>query len=148
MVQYWNKKTGSSNHLQEGDLHQRKSPRRYPNIFAHGPFNEYGYDSGLPNRFSQNRDGLWEYEFMYVHLGLPTYEHQSMLTATSGASYQAKSKPMSGESRQMANLISQEHLAMLTTTRYSTFYHPCRCWRMLSGLTKLRRLPTSHIASL
>ena len=64
MVQYWGKLIGSSDHVQQGDLERRQSERRYPNMFVHGSFNEYGYDSGLPSSFEQNHDGLWQYDFM------------------------------------------------------------------------------------
>ena len=64
MVQYWGSLIGSSDHVQQGDLGARSHPRRYPNFFVHGSFNEYGYDSGLPATMHQNKDGLWEYDFM------------------------------------------------------------------------------------
>lgn len=64
IVQYWGRLIGSSDHIQQGDLEARLSPRRYPNMFVHGSFNEYGYDSGLPAQMHQNDDGLWQYDFM------------------------------------------------------------------------------------
>ena len=64
MVQYWGSLIGSSDHMQQGDLKARPHPRRYPNLFVHGSFNEYGYDSGLAATMHQNKDGLWEYDFM------------------------------------------------------------------------------------
>ena len=48
---------GSSDHMQQGDLEHRESERRYPNMFVHGSFNEYGYDSGLNNAFEQSPNG-------------------------------------------------------------------------------------------
>ncbi len=64
MVQYWSQITGSSNHLQQGDLEANTTPRRYPHIFVHGSFDEYGYDSGIANTMEQNGSGIWEYDFM------------------------------------------------------------------------------------
>lgn len=63
MVQYWGKMIGSSDHMQQGDLGHRKT-RRYPHMFVHGSFNEYGYDSGLASRMYQDEQGLWSYDFM------------------------------------------------------------------------------------
>ncbi len=57
--------SGSSNHIQHADLHRENlPPRRYPHLFAHGPFNKYGFDAGLPNSFSIRENGRWEYHFM------------------------------------------------------------------------------------
>lgn len=64
MVQYWSQLTGSSNHVQQGDLEANTIPRRYPHIFVHGSFNEYGYDAGIANTMEQNDSGIWEYDFM------------------------------------------------------------------------------------
>lgn len=64
MVQYWGKLISSSDHMQQGDLEYRKFERRYPNMFVHGSFNEYGYDAGLPSQFEQNQEGAWQYDFM------------------------------------------------------------------------------------
>ena len=55
---------GSSDHMQQGDLQARHHPRRYPNMFVHGSFNEYGYDSGLSATMHQNSEGLWQFDFM------------------------------------------------------------------------------------
>ena len=64
MVQYWSKLTGSSNHVQQGDLEANAKPRRYPHFHVHGSFNEYGYDSGIASSMEQNKSGIWEYDFM------------------------------------------------------------------------------------
>ena len=64
-VEYWSQKTGSSNHQQQGDLAgSEEKTRRYPHIFIHGSFNQYGYDSGLPQTMSQDSQGMWQYDFM------------------------------------------------------------------------------------
>ena len=63
-VEYWSQKTGALA-IQQGDLvGSDKPPRRLPNIFLHGSWNQYGYDSGLDRRMRQNKDGLWEFDFM------------------------------------------------------------------------------------
>ena len=65
MVEYWSQKTGSSNHQQQGDLAgSNATPRRYPNMFIHGSFNQYGYDAGLAENMQQNSTGIWQYDFM------------------------------------------------------------------------------------
>ncbi|KAF2765531.1 hypothetical protein EJ03DRAFT_330849 [Teratosphaeria nubilosa] len=64
-VQYWSSMTGSSDHVIEGDLHgSSHTQRRFPHLFIHGSFNQYGYDSGLPNEMSQLDNGTWEFDFM------------------------------------------------------------------------------------
>ena len=65
MVQYWSQMTGSSDHLQHADvMGSSMPPRRFPHLFIHGQFNQYGYDSGLPNTMEQDADGIWNYDFM------------------------------------------------------------------------------------
>ncbi|QIW99286.1 hypothetical protein AMS68_004804 [Peltaster fructicola] len=64
-VQYWSALSGSSSHMQEGDLYGSTGPaRRFPHFFIHGSFNEYGYDSGIPNEMAQLDNGTWEFDFM------------------------------------------------------------------------------------
>ncbi|SMQ48893.1 unnamed protein product [Zymoseptoria tritici ST99CH_3D7] len=64
-VQYWSKLTGSSDHFMEGDLVGTNDiPRRFPHLFVHGSFNQYGYDSGIPNKMSQLDNGTWTYDFL------------------------------------------------------------------------------------
>ncbi|KAL8668001.1 MAG: hypothetical protein Q9168_007129 [Polycauliona sp. 1 TL-2023] len=64
MVQYWSKILGSSDYVQQGDLVPTATRRRYPHFWVHGPFNNFGYDSGLPQVMSQDREGDWEFDFM------------------------------------------------------------------------------------
>ena len=65
MVQYWSQKTGSSTHLQEGDVAGTNGPsRRFPHLFVHGSFNQFGYDAGLPKTMHQDDNGIWNYNFM------------------------------------------------------------------------------------
>lgn len=64
-VQYWSSISGSSDYFQHGDLNQNQLDRRLPHLFAHGPFNLYGYDNGIKNAFQQSSlSGFWEYSFM------------------------------------------------------------------------------------
>lgn len=65
IVQYFSAKAGSSNHLQQGDLAGTSSiPRRFPHVFMHGAWNQYGYDNGIPNAMTQDESGIWNYDFM------------------------------------------------------------------------------------
>lgn len=60
-----NHRTGSSDHIQHGDLDRGElPPRRWPHVFAQGPWNQYGYDGGLPNEVALGTDGLWKYKLM------------------------------------------------------------------------------------
>lgn len=63
-VEYWSRFTGSSDYVQEGDGPDWKMVRRFPHLFFNGPFNEYGYDSGLANVVKQDSDGVWKFRFM------------------------------------------------------------------------------------
>lgn len=65
-VQYWSKKSGSSDHFQSGDLNgASQQPRRFPNLFMMGEFNNYGYDQGLANELHQDaKTGLWKMNYM------------------------------------------------------------------------------------
>lgn len=65
-VQYWSEKSGSSSHMQEGDLvpPSNKPARRWPHLFVHGGFNQYGFDAGVFNIFAQDVAGYWNFNFM------------------------------------------------------------------------------------
>ncbi|GKZ26283.1 hypothetical protein AbraIFM66951_003610 [Aspergillus brasiliensis] len=66
IAQYWSQLTGSSDHWQHGDTEwQYKPPRRFPNLFIEGEFNQFGYDAGYSNKMSlSNVTGDWEIHFM------------------------------------------------------------------------------------
>ncbi|KAJ5351246.1 hypothetical protein N7452_000220 [Penicillium brevicompactum] len=66
IAQYWSKLTGSSSHWQHGDTQWAyNAPRRFPNLFIEGEFNQFGYDAGYSNKMSlSNTTGLWEIHFM------------------------------------------------------------------------------------
>ena len=65
-VEYWSRWTGSSDYVQEGDVDwDGNHERRFPHLFFNGPYNQYGYDAGLPNVMEQDdEDGLWKYRFV------------------------------------------------------------------------------------
>ncbi|KAG8525784.1 uncharacterized protein KY384_000544 [Bacidia gigantensis] len=63
-IEYWSKKTGALV-IQQGDrADSDKIPRRFPHIFLHGRWNQYGYDSGLNHNMKQDKDGLWKFNLM------------------------------------------------------------------------------------
>ena len=65
-IEYWSRLTGSSDHVQEGDLDDTMTPRRFPHLFWQGPYNQYGFDAGLRNQLVLDKsDGLWKFDFMY-----------------------------------------------------------------------------------
>jgi alpha-1,3-glucan synthase len=63
ILQYHNKLSGSSDYYQHSDLDDTQTVRRFPHLFAEGPFNQYGYDAGLANKFRLDSAGLWKYDF-------------------------------------------------------------------------------------
>ncbi|KAK3936421.1 hypothetical protein QBC46DRAFT_357497 [Diplogelasinospora grovesii] len=62
MVQYWSAPLGSASFLQHGDNYQME--RRFPHLFLQGPFNKWGYDSGIPNQLAQTKNSTWELHYM------------------------------------------------------------------------------------
>lgn len=62
IVQYYNKLSGSSDYIQHGDVDA--PARRFPHLFAHGPFNAFGFDGGILNSFRLDNDGLWRYDLV------------------------------------------------------------------------------------
>lgn len=67
MVQYWSSLAGSSDHAQQGDLNLPSGyppSRRWPHAFMMGPFNQYGFDAGVPNEMRLTEDGQWRFDFM------------------------------------------------------------------------------------
>ena len=65
ICEYWNRMAGSSDHRQEGDANYDGKARRFPHMFLNGPYNQYGYDAGLPNDFKHSDDGKWTHNFMW-----------------------------------------------------------------------------------
>ncbi|KAJ9353608.1 CAZyme family GH13 [Paecilomyces variotii] len=66
-VQYFSKLTGSSDYVQEGDYGWKDGvPRRFPNMFWNGPYNQFGYDAGLPNKMRfDTEERRWKFDFVY-----------------------------------------------------------------------------------
>ncbi|KAI9851719.1 MAG: Cell wall alpha-1,3-glucan synthase ags1, partial [Thelocarpon superellum] len=66
ILQYWSRLAGSSDHIQHADTNRDTlPPRRFPHIFMHGPFNQFGFDAGLPNSLTlDDTDGMWKFPFM------------------------------------------------------------------------------------
>ncbi|KAJ5683634.1 hypothetical protein N7462_006799 [Penicillium macrosclerotiorum] len=62
ILQYWSQLAGSSQHIQHVDIEGfQKPPRRFPHLFAIGPFNSYGADNGIKNAFTQDtKSANWE----------------------------------------------------------------------------------------
>ncbi|KAF9483766.1 modular protein with glycoside hydrolase family 13 and glycosyltransferase family 5 domains [Pholiota conissans] len=69
-VQYWSQATLSSAHMIHADYGWSGKPRRVPQFLTRGPFNNWGFDSGISNLMTQNDEGLWELEIMATW---PTY---------------------------------------------------------------------------
>ena len=64
-VEYWSQLSGSSDHIQEGDLDAAgQVPRRFPHLFLDGPFNLYGFDAGPSNAFNLQSSGQWIFYFL------------------------------------------------------------------------------------
>ncbi|EPX71067.1 alpha-1,3-glucan synthase Mok13 [Schizosaccharomyces octosporus yFS286] len=55
-VQYWNRITASPNHIQEGSIGKLGS---FPHLYMNGPYNEWGFDAGIPNKLKFNDDFTW-----------------------------------------------------------------------------------------
>jgi alpha-1,3-glucan synthase len=63
-LEYWSRLAGSSDHVQQGDLDSKQTPRRFPHLFLNGPYNQYGYDAGLKNDLQLDGDQRWKHTFM------------------------------------------------------------------------------------
>lgn len=64
IVQYWSKLLGSSSYVVHADADWDGHKRRFPHIWASGPFNQYGYDAGVDNTISHTADSHWQWHFM------------------------------------------------------------------------------------
>ncbi|KAL3424555.1 alpha-1,3-glucan synthase [Phlyctema vagabunda] len=65
VLQYWGRLVGSSSHVQHADIASKKqAPRRFPHLFSHGSFNQFGFDGGLKNTFELDSDSKWNWHFM------------------------------------------------------------------------------------
>ncbi|EAW10021.1 alpha-1,3-glucan synthase Ags3 [Aspergillus clavatus NRRL 1] len=66
-VQYFSRLTGSSDYIQEGDEGWEDDvPRRFPQLWWNGPYNQYGYDAGLESSMRyDSKERVWKYDFVY-----------------------------------------------------------------------------------
>lgn len=64
IVQYWSQLLGSSSYQQQGDLDWEGGARRFPHMWASGPFNQYGYDAGLTSEIKHTGESFWEFHYM------------------------------------------------------------------------------------
>lgn len=63
MVQYFSSLLGSSSFVQHGD-YEFDGVRRFPHLWANGPFNQHGFDAGIKNELKHKDDGRWEWHYM------------------------------------------------------------------------------------
>ncbi|EEB09010.2 alpha-1,3-glucan synthase Mok13 [Schizosaccharomyces japonicus yFS275] len=56
-VQYWSEMASSANHMQEGGLSQYGT---FPHLYLNGPYNEWGFDSGISNEIPLSKDSPGE----------------------------------------------------------------------------------------
>lgn len=63
VVQYFSKILGTSSYKVHADL-DFEMPRRIPHMSAFGPFNKFGYDSGLSNSLRQIGHSMWQWHYM------------------------------------------------------------------------------------
>ncbi|GJE90808.1 apha amylase catalytic domain and glycogen synthase DULL1-like domain-containing protein [Phanerochaete sordida] len=78
MVQYWSALAATAAVVVHADRGYPK-PRRVPQFLARGPFNQWGFDQGIPAAMTHNDDGKWELEIMatwptYVQLNVWGYD--------------------------------------------------------------------------
>lgn len=66
----WSQATLSVGSVLHADVDYKGAPRRVPQFIARGPFNNWGYDKGLPSGMEKNADGKWELQIM---ASWPTY---------------------------------------------------------------------------
>lgn len=63
-VQYWSQPLGSSAFTQHGDVGVDYQ-RRFPHIFFHGDYNDWGFDAGIISKVKLAGNGTWHKHFMY-----------------------------------------------------------------------------------
>ncbi|KAG9102015.1 Cell wall alpha-1,3-glucan synthase ags1 [Ceratobasidium sp. 370] len=78
IVQYWSEVAGSSSAVVHADRGY-SNPRRVPQYIARGPFNQWGFDSGISSLMTQQDSGIWELPIMatwptYVQLNVFGYD--------------------------------------------------------------------------
>ncbi|KAF9052983.1 modular protein with glycoside hydrolase family 13 and glycosyltransferase family 5 domains [Panaeolus papilionaceus] len=70
IAQYWSAATASATAVVHADISGPKSGRRVPRFLARGPFNNWGFDAGIPHEMELNDEGQWELQIM---ASWPTY---------------------------------------------------------------------------
>ncbi|KAI0703620.1 glycoside hydrolase family 13 and glycosyltransferase family 5 protein [Cytidiella melzeri] len=78
MVQYWSGLAMAATTVVHADRGVAQA-RRVPQLLARGPFNQWGFDQGIPAQMDMNDDGKWELEIMaswptYVQLNVWGYD--------------------------------------------------------------------------
>ena len=63
-VEYFSRYAGSSDHIQQGDFGKNLKQRRFPHLFLNGPYNQYGFDAGLPNQMKHTGNNEWSHHWM------------------------------------------------------------------------------------
>ncbi|KAF8625783.1 hypothetical protein AX15_005173 [Amanita polypyramis BW_CC] len=79
MVQYWNQATLSTGAVVHADYGYSGPKRRVPQFIVRGPYNNWGFDKGLPSAMQLNSEGQWELEIMtswpsYLQLNVWSYD--------------------------------------------------------------------------
>lgn len=75
----WSQATLSVAAVVHADTQYRGPKRRYPQLLLRGPYNNWGFDQGLPSQMELNSDGQWEIEIMaawpsYVQVNVWGYD--------------------------------------------------------------------------
>ncbi|KAK2466883.1 hypothetical protein APHAL10511_001141 [Amanita phalloides] len=70
IVQYWSQATLSTDSIIHADYGYPGPQRRVPQFLVRGPYNNWGFDEGLPSTMQLNSKGQWELEIMS---SWPTY---------------------------------------------------------------------------
>ncbi|KAF8636652.1 hypothetical protein AX17_003459 [Amanita inopinata Kibby_2008] len=79
MVQYWSQATLSTAAVVHADYGYSGPKRRVPQFLVRGPYNNWGFDQGIPSKMTSNDKGQWEIEIMaswpsYVQLNVWDYD--------------------------------------------------------------------------
>jgi len=77
--QDWSQATLSVAAVIHADTQYKGPQRRYPQLLLRGPYNNWGFDQGLPSQMELNSDGQWEIEIMaawpsYVQVNVWGYD--------------------------------------------------------------------------
>lgn len=70
MMQYWSEHSKSVSHVVHADAKWGGYQRRVPQLMARGPFNDWGFDLGVPYQMEHDENGKWVLEIM---ASWPTY---------------------------------------------------------------------------